>query len=141
MTLEHKQAPIIHEGEALFEVDEKLQSLIQFFFDNEVTTFNSYQDNVRGTAWIEYELFSWMELVTAAFNDEARELHEFIEEHCEVLLRSCDDGEPDENDEYWIEGDELIWSASVRFNRKLLPKFETLVRNVIGDRPAPAEVH
>lgn len=31
--------------------------------------------------------------------------------------------------------------ASIRFNRKLLPKFEKLVRSAIGDRPAPAEVH
>jgi len=141
MAVEHKQAPITHEGEVIFEVDQKLQSLIQFFVDHDIFTWNSCQDNVRGTVWIEYDLLSWMEIVAAAFKDEARELHEFIEENCEVLLLSCDDGRLDENDEYWIEGDELLWSASVRFSKKLLPQFERCVRDVIGKASPLAAMH
>ena len=40
LSLKHKQAPITYEGEEVFSVDDKLQSLIQFFVDKGVETFN-----------------------------------------------------------------------------------------------------
>ena len=129
---QHTQAPIYHEGKIVFAVDEKLQSLIQFFFDLDITTYNSCQDNVRGTCWIEYGLGDWIDLADIAFQSDSQELYRFIEENCEVILHSMDDGEPDENDEYWIEGENLIWSASVRFPNKLLPAFEKLVRATLA---------
>lgn len=133
---EHKQVPIIVDGEALFSVDEKLQSLIQFYFDNDILTFNSCQHNVRKTCWIEYELTDWMYITEMAFRSEPRDLHQFIEEECDVNLLSHDDGHPDENDDnYWIEGEELVWSASVRFPKELLPTFESLVRTTFANIP------
>ena len=129
--MEHNQVPVQFEDETIFTVDEKLQSLIQYFFDNGFETFNSCQDNVRGTTWIEYALEDWILIAEIAFLSETREVYEFIEEHCQVLLLSCDDGEPDENDEYWIEGENLIWSASVRFPKEHLKFFEYQIRNTI----------
>ena len=51
--LEHKQAPILYEGEVIFKVDHRLQSLIQFYVDHGILTCNSCQDNVGETTWIE----------------------------------------------------------------------------------------
>lgn len=132
---EHKQTPILEDGEVVFSVDEKLQSLIQFYWDNGIQTFNSCQDNVRGTCWIEYELSDWLEISEISFRSSTQELYRFIVEQCEVLLLSDDDGEPDGNDEYWLEGTDLIWSASVRFPKKLLPAFETLIRSTFAELP------
>ena len=77
-------------------------------------------------------MFSWMEITTTAFNSEVRSLYDFIEEECEVLLLSTDDGQPDETDEYWIDGENLIWSASVRFPKEYLTNFEGLLRGALG---------
>lgn len=65
--LKHKQAPIFEEGEVIFHVDEKLQSLMQFFWDTGIQTLNSCQDNVRGTCWIEFEMTDWMMLSDISF--------------------------------------------------------------------------
>lgn len=124
----HKQAPILYKGQVIFHVDKKLQSLIQFYLDHGIETFNSCEDNVKGKCWIEYALEDWMAIVESAFSEGSRDLYEFIEEECQVLLLNSDDGHLDENDEYWIEGENLVWSASVRFAKKLIPKFEALVR-------------
>lgn len=128
---EHKQVPIIVDGEVAFSVDEKIQSLIQLLSDNEILTFNSCEDNVRGTCWIEYDLGDWIEMSEISFRSESQSLHQFIEEKCEVLLLSCDDGCPDENDEDWIPGEHLIWSASVRFPKELIQVFEDLIRTTL----------
>jgi hypothetical protein len=131
---EHKQAPIIEDGEVAFSVDEQLQPLVQFLVDKGVMTFNSCQDNVGGTCWVEFALWDWMTITEVAFG-EARDLYQFIEEQREVKLHAFDDGHPDDNDEEWIDGDTLIWSASVRFQKYLLPAFEELMRQALADRP------
>lgn len=69
----HKQAPIMYEGEVIFTVDEKLQSLIQFQWDNGINTYNSCEDNVRGTTWIQYELEDWMVINEIAFRSEVHQ--------------------------------------------------------------------
>ena len=139
MPMDHKQAPISHGGETIFTVDEKLQSLIQFFVDKGIMTFNSCEDNTNGNAWIEFGLGDWLFINEVAFRSESRDLYEFIEEQSEVKLLSSDDGYPDEDDEYWIEGEDLIWSASVRFPKELLEVFEQLIRfnleHVDTDKP------
>ena len=127
----HKQVPIKHEGEVVFSVDEKLQCLMQFLWDIGIETFNSCEDNVRGTTWIQYALDDWMVINEIAFRSEARELREFIEEECEVLLLSREDGYLDENDEYYIESDALIWTASVRFPKEYLLEFEQYMRAAV----------
>ena len=126
--LKHIQAPIYEDGEVVFQVDKKLQSLIQHYWDHGIETFNSCENNVRDTCWIQYLLEDWMFINETAFQLKSRGLSDFIVEKCEVLLLNADDGHPDENDDYWIEGENLIWTASVRFPRKLLPEFETLIR-------------
>lgn len=126
--LEHKQTPIVDDGEVIFSVDEKLQSLIQFYWDHEIDTLNSCEDNVGDTCWIEYALKDWMFICDLAFHSDERELYEFVQELCDVRLLSFDDGQPDEKDEFWIEGENLVWTASVRFPKELLPDFEALVR-------------
>lgn len=130
---EHKQVPIVDDGEEIFKVDEQLQSLIQFQWDLGLLTFNSCQDNVRKCAWIEYELASWMLIVDTAFRSESDELYRFIEEECQVILLSCDDGESDEHDEFWVEGENLIWSASVRFPKEHIGYFEAMLRESLND--------
>jgi len=130
---EHKQMPIIDDGEVIFSVDEKLQSLIQFYWDKGFHTWNSCQDNVRDMCWIEYDLEDWIFINEVAFRTEPRDLYEFIDEECEVLLLRHDDGQPDEKGEYWIEGENLDWSASVRFHKELLADFEALIRATLTD--------
>ena len=130
--LEHKQAPIKFEGEVIFSVDKKLQKLIQFFVDNGIETINSCEDNVEGTCWIQYELGAWIEISEIAFRSEPQDLYQFIEEECFVELLSRDDGGPDENDE-WVEGDSLMWTASVRFAKERLRTFEKLIRTTLAD--------
>jgi hypothetical protein len=132
--LKHKQAPILEDGEVVFHVDEKLQSLMQLFWDAGIVTFNSCQDNVRGTCWIEFELADWLLLSEVSFKSEEQSLYRFIEENCEVLLLSMDDGDVDDDD-LWIEGEELIWSASVRFPKKLISTFEAIVVETILEMP------
>ncbi len=131
--LEHKQAPIKFEGEIIFSVDKKLQKLIQFFFDNGIVTFNSCEDNVEGTCWIEYDLDDWIAMSEISFRSESQDLYRFIEEECDVKLHSSDDGHPDESDEEWIEGDDLIWTASVRFPKERLRAFEKLIRATFAE--------
>jgi len=129
----HQQAPIYVDDELVFTVDEKLQSLIQFLVDNFFITFNSCQDNIQDKCWIEFNLSDWLELSEISFQSDAKSLVQFIEDECEVLLLSCDDGCPSKNNEYWITGEKLIWSASVRFHKKLIPEFEKIIRATIED--------
>jgi len=131
--LEHKQVPIMENGEEIFKVDEKLQSLIQMLNNHEIYTYNSCQDNIEDTVWIEYDLGSWVYITTLAYDNKSHDLYNFMEEVCHVLLLSSDDGQPDENDEYWIPGENLIWSASVRFHKELLPDFELLIGKLLGE--------
>ena len=133
--LKHKQAPILEDGEVVFHVDVKLQSLMQFFWDTDIVTLNSCQDNVRGMCWIQFDLTDWMMLSDISFKSAEQAFYRFIEEHCEVLLLSSDDCQLDENDEYWIEGEELIWSASVRFPKGMISTFEEVVVTTIAGMP------
>lgn len=127
----HKQAPITDNDEVAFLVDEKLQSLIQFLFDMGFCTYNSCQDNIKNTCWIQFDLNDWITISEIAFRTGTQALYRFIEDECDVQLLSSDDGQLDENDEYWIEGDSLMWSASVRFPKKFILKFENLVRSAL----------
>lgn len=130
MQCKHKQSPILEEGDVIFTVDKKLQRLMQLLWDHGILTFNSCQLNVRNSVWIQFELGSWIELVRQAYAWSS-DLEQFIDEECELNLLSCDDGYPDENGEYWIQGDQLIWSASVRFDRKQLKCFQRIVQDVL----------
>jgi hypothetical protein len=130
---EHKQSPIFVDGVVVFSVDEKLQSLIQFLTDTKINTFNSCQEDDRESCWIEYDLEDWLKISEISFRSESQSLYQFIDAYCEVLLLMCNDGCHDENVEYWHSGDNLIWSASVRFHKKLIPDFEKVVRAALTE--------
>jgi hypothetical protein len=129
----YKQVPIIVDGVVVFSVDEKLQSLIQFLTDNKINTFNSCQEDDGESCWIEYDLEDWLKISEISFRSESQSLYQFIVAECEVLLLMCNDGYHDENVEYWHSGDNLIWSASVRFHKKLIPDFEKVVRATLTE--------
>jgi hypothetical protein len=129
---QHTQAPIMVDNEVAFSVDEKLQSLIQFYYDHGFLTFSSCENSLDGSCWIKYELSDWIEIAESSFSRDEQALYHFIDENCKVDLLSEDDGGPDENDEYWIPGNNLIWSATVSFKKELLPTFEKLVRSTFG---------
>ena len=131
--LKHKQAPIMYDGEVVFSVDKKLQKLIQFLVDKDIETLNSCEDNVKGTCWIQFELGDWLGLSESSFQSKRQGLYRFIEEECDLSLTMQDDGSPDEKDEYWIEGKHLIWGASVRFAKELLPTFTKHIRATLVD--------
>lgn len=126
----HPQALVVDDV-LIFAVDEKLQPLIQCYVDHDIVTFNSCQDNVNGTCWIQYGLGDWIMLSELAYQ-QSKELYEFIEQSCNVSLSCWDNGYQDDADENWIAGDHLIWSASVRFPKELLPDFERLVRAMLA---------
>ena len=66
---DHKQVPIYNqEGEAVFEVDEGIASLVQYLFDRGIKTYNSCQDNAGGAVWIQYSLESWKGICAMAFH-------------------------------------------------------------------------
>ena len=130
---EHKQAPITYDGEVIFSVDKKLQKLIQHFVDNSIETINSCEDDIVGTCWIEFELRDWIGITESAFREEPHHFYEFIVETCDVTLHSQDDGSLDEKENEWIEGENLMWSASVRFPKELLPTFEKFIRATLSD--------
>ena len=136
--MEHNQVPVRYEDKTVFSVDEKLQSLIQFLFDNGYETFNSCEDNVEDTTWIQFGLDHWKLINEIAFRSRPHDLYDFIEEQCFVELRSGDDGHPDEADEYWIEGSSIYWTASVRFPKENLELFEQLIRTTLTGPNMPA---
>ena len=133
----HKQVPITdRDGDTVFEVDEGIHALIQYLYDKGVKTFNSCEDNFDGEdsvqiAWIQFSLDAWMGITSMAFNGNSRELFEFINFACNVDLRPFDDAYIDEDDEIWG-GDNLLWTASVRFNREYLAEFEQLLQETLG---------
>jgi len=138
---EHKQTPIIVDGVVVFSVDKKLQNLIQFLTDNKIHTFNSCQNDELGTCWIEYDLSDWLKISEISFRSESQSLYHFIQDECEVLLTSCDDGYSDEYEDFWHIGDNLIWSASVRFNKNLINKFEEIIRASLEDSSIVSSSH
>ena len=75
-----------------------------------------------------------MRVTTAAFHSKARDLYNFIEDECQIFLLVTDDGQPDENEEDLLEGDELIWAASVTFPKERLVEFEGLLRETLRYR-------
>ena len=140
METEHPQAPIYFNDGVIFTVDEKLQGLMQYLFDIRVTTFNSCQDNIDEKIWIELSLYDWLIITENAYAQRhGNGFYDFTEENCEVILLSHDDGYLDDNRNEWIEGDNVIWSASVRFPGTLLTEFEALIREVIATAPMPSE--
>ena len=139
----HKQVPIVDRyGDTVFKVDEGLQSLIQFLFNKGVRTRNSCEDNFDGedgiqVVWIEFALDAWMGLASMAFHRNAHDLFEFIK-FSQVDLLPGDTSFIDQDGEYW-EGTDLLWSASVRFNREHLAYFEQLLRDTLGGTKASPE--
>ena len=106
-------------------IDKGLEDLMATLWSQGITTYNScientLDENGEVTTWLEVDLADWQKLVSRAFHID-KELYHWVEENCKVNLLSDDDGMLDPEDEdQWIEGDYLIWSASVRFPRKLL---------------------
>jgi hypothetical protein len=119
--LEHRQVAILDAAQEVFTVDENIQPLIQLLYDNEICTFNSCEDNQGGRIWIEFGLFDWLAIVKEAYKLYRHSVHafyDFVLVDCEVKLQPEDDGRLSEsNPDIWIEGDEVVWSASVRFPR------------------------
>ena len=107
------------------QIDKGLEDLMATLWCQGITTYNSCIENTLNengevTTWLEVELNDWQKLVSRAFHTD-KDLYYWIEEFCKVELLCTDDGMPDpEDDDQWIEGDYLVWSASVRFPRKLL---------------------
>ncbi len=138
--IEHKQAPIMQDGEVVFTVDEKLQSLVQYLLDNGFETYHSCEDDIDGMTFVEYAIDDWIAITEIAFRNSNRELYEFILDQCDVLLQPFDDGFPDDGNERWVEGDNLVWIASVTFPSEHLPHFEKLVRSVLRVQQRPARI-
>lgn len=93
---DHKQVPITDcNGDTIFEVDQGIQSLIQYLYDKGIRTFNSCEDNAGGNVWVEYSLEAWMGICSIVFHKQSYELREFIEtggvcQHsCPVIHTKC----------------------------------------------------
>jgi hypothetical protein len=126
----HKQVPILRDGETIFTVDEGIHSLLQYLFDKGIQTFNSCEANFDDYIWVEYKLEDWMGITSRAFQGNTYELMEFIEMKCALDL-GYDTGCIDEDDN-WIEYDDLIWTAGIRFPKEELEIFEQLLRETLG---------
>jgi hypothetical protein len=111
-------------------VDEGLATLLSVLWDRGCRTYNSCQHNVPDPngvvqAWIELDASDWQRIVTRSFYVD-RELYEFIEEFVTVQLLHTDTGYPDPESDDWIEGDDLFWTASIRFPSRLIGTAERL---------------
>lgn len=135
----HKQVPILdRDGDPVFDVDQGIHALIQYLYNKGIKTYNSCEDNFHKESnspeitWIQFSLDAWMGITSMAFHGNSHELFEFMNLACQVDLLSFDDSYIDENDEYWEENN-LLWTASVRFDREHLTNFEALLRETLGE--------
>ena len=121
-TTKHKQVEVFGTS-----IDAGLEGLMTGLWHHGARTLNSCVENIPNKdgdiqTWFEVDLNDWTRIVGRALLVN-RDLYDFIEEHCDVQLLSFDlsfdDGCLTEDGE-WIEGDYLMWSASVRFPRQLL---------------------
>ena len=128
----------MQDGEVVYTVDEKLQGLVQYLLDNGFETYHSCEDDIDGMTFIEYAIDDWIAITEIAFRNSNRELFEFMLEQCDVLMQPFDDGSPDDRNEHWVEGENLVWIASVTFPSEQLPRFEGLVRSVLRVQQRPA---
>jgi len=138
---EHKQVKTYYKDDQIF-VDEMLQGLIQFFFDNDIYTVNSCQNINGGKVWIEFFYYDWFKIIQVAYKlnlSHEHELYYFAQENCNVNLHANDDGYLDEANDEWVEGNEIMWTASIRFPAPLLSKFEELIRNVVSHKEFSTE--
>ena len=77
--LAHKQALVLdRDGNAVFPVDEGIQSLVQYLFDKGIQTFNSCEANFDEYIWVEYKLEDWMGITSRAFQGNTYVLMQFI---------------------------------------------------------------
>lgn len=63
-------------------------------------------------------------------NQELMRLYEFFISECAINLLFDDNGYLDENDEYWIEGNDIDFSISLRFNKEFLSEFTEAVQEL-----------
>jgi len=138
--IEHKQAPITQNDEVVFTVDEKLQGLVQFLLDNGIETYHSCENDIDGMTFIEYALDDWIAINEIAFRSRSRELYNFIQDYCDPFIQCFDDGYPDETEQHWVEGNHLVWIASVTFPSGQLHNFEKLIRENLHVQPQPERV-
>tara|TARA_A100001037_G_C14938803_1_gene539537 strand:- start:455 stop:874 length:420 start_codon:yes stop_codon:yes gene_type:complete len=130
METSHTQTKIVTQlGE--FEVDEGIAPLIGALHASGVITWNSceQQDHLDGQAWVEMDLFSFIDLLDRAYERrETSELYWWVEDVCSgsMNFHADDDGEVDENDE-WIRGTNLLYSVSIRFPNHLMDDLVSLL--------------
>ena len=138
--IEHKKAPITRDGEVVYSVDEKLQRLVQFLLDNGIETYHSCEDDIDGMTFIEYPLDDWIAINEIAFRNPDRELYLFIQDQCDAFTQCFDNGYPDDGEDRWIEGEDLVWIAAVTFPSHYLPRFEKLIRKHLRLPPQPGRI-
>jgi len=92
--------------------------------------------------WIEFFYYDWFKIIQVAYKlnlSHEHELYYFAQENCNVNLHANDDGYLDEANDEWVEGNEIMWTASIRFPAPLLSKFEEVIRNVVSHKEFSTE--
>ena len=140
MATDHKQVEITTQF-AKLEVDEGIAPLIEALHAAGAWTWNSCEHQAhRGDfAWVELDLWGFMDLNQRAwtrvkehyetrdsYDPEFANLHGWMEEECEQTFGYEDNGTIDENDT-WVDGDELGYSVSLRFPREEIALFIELL--------------
>lgn len=128
---DHKQIDVEY-NDAIITVDEGIVELLTMIWKEGYETFNSCQNNF-GNIWIEFDMYSFHELVQKARDYETDQmtsahLYDFLQCECDNSVCLNDDGHPDEDDIYWVPGENMYLSCSVRFPMNLLDEFMKLFR-------------
>jgi hypothetical protein len=140
----HKQVEADYMGYSIL-VDDKVLPLLRILWDNDIKTYNSCQDN-NGTIWIEFKHISDLQsIIRKAFlknhiinlgSDKIDEwrLYEFFIEMCDIRMNVDDNGFLDRDNNEWIEGDDINFSTSLRFNKEYLTAFIKSLKKVFKEK-------
>ena len=104
---DHKQIDVEY-NDAIITVDEGIVELLTMIWKEGYETFNSCQNNF-GNIWIEFDMYSFHELVQKAWDYETDQmtsahLYDFLQCECDNSVCLNDDGHPDEDDIFVWQG-------------------------------------
>ena len=126
MDSKHKQVSVDYFGD-IIEVDEGIVDLLQMIWKSGFDTLLSCEDNIDNCIWINFELSDFKRIMKSAYSMKREGgIYDFVQEKSHsIYFHFHDDGCTDETDN-WIQGDNLYFDVSLRFNKDLKNEFMVL---------------
>ena len=129
----HKQVNVVCFGDNI-EVDEGIADLLQMIWKSGFMTFLSCEDNIDNCIWINFPLSDFKSILRIAYKIKPYDgLLDFIDNKTHsVKFQWADDGYVDDTDN-WINGDNLEFDVSLRFDKSLKNEFMDLWKKTFVD--------